>query len=240
MGAEPYSTDVPASEDLRQSRRSRPDSRGVTVSQRLVSVLRERILTGDLEPGSRIVIDSLGERYNVSHIPVREALRILEGEGLLVHVPNHGSHVANLTVDEIDSLYDARLLLEPPLVIRACHRRTPSDIAAAQSALDRMAELDPVTDGVEFQNVHRNFHAALILPAATDVLRRVLEPIWQQVQRYLILMYQLPDVPPLGGVQHGEIFQAWLRGDEDCARLLREHLEDGRKQITNSLKVVDA
>ncbi len=223
------------SEDLRPSRRRQPDGRGVTVSQRLVNALRERILSGDMEPGSRIVIDSLCDRYNVSHIPVREALRILEGEGLLTHVPNHGTHVANLSATEIDSLYDVRILLEPPLILRSCRVKTPADVRAAQRALDLMAGLDPVSDPVDFQNAHRDFHASLIVPAATPVTRKILEPIWQHVQRYLILMYHLPEIPPLGGAQHEEILAAWRDGEDACAGLLQDHLENGRQQIAAAI-----
>ncbi len=199
--------------------------------------LRERILVGDLRPGSRLMIDNLCDRYNVSHIPVREALRVLEAEGLLTHVANHGTHVAELSATEIDSLYDVRLMMEPALIARSCLSKSPADIDFAQNALDKMSVLDPSADAVAFQNAHRDFHAALVLPAATPVARRTLEPIWQQVLRYLVLMYQLPDVPPLGGVQHEEIIKAWRSGDTACAELLRAHLEDGRAQLAKSLTV---
>lgn len=193
-----------------------------------------------MEPGSRIVIDSLRDRYNVSHIPVREALRILEGEGLLTHVPNHGTHVADLSAPEIDSLYDVRILLEPSLILRSCRVKTPNDVQAAQRALETMANLDPVADPVEFQNAHRDFHASLIVPAATPVTRKILEPIWQHVQRYLILMYRLPEIPPLGGAQHEEILAAWRDGEDACAGLLQDHLENGRQQIGAALSTRSA
>lgn len=224
-----------ARDDLRPSRRRRSDTGGVTVAQRLVTALRERILTGDLEPGARVMIDDLCDRYNISHIPVREALRTLQAEGLLTQVPNHGTHVAELSPAEIDGLYDLRLMLEPALIARSCQNKSTADVVAAQEALEAMGALDPVANPVAFQNAHRQFHSSLILPATTPVSRHVLEPVWRHVQRYLVVMYQRPQVPSLGGVQHEEIFNAWRDGDQVCVERLQAHLEDGRVQLAATL-----
>ncbi|KWX60571.1 GntR family transcriptional regulator [Mycobacterium sp. NAZ190054] len=210
----------------------RSGAKGVTVVQRLVDALRQRILSGDLEPGSRIVIDELRLAYGVSHIPLREALRILQGEGLLTHVPNHGTHVAQLSASEIDGLYELRLMLEPPLIEKACRMKRKADSVAVSIALKEMVDLSPGEDSIRFQDAHRAFHAALVLPGASQVARGVLEPIWQRVQRYHVKMYRIPMVPPLGGVQHEQIAMAWNAGDPGCGALLREHLEDGRRQMS--------
>ncbi|MGB3485797.1 MAG: GntR family transcriptional regulator [Mycobacterium sp.] len=207
----------------------------VTATQRVAAGLRERILNGDMVPGSRIVIDQLRARYKVSHIPLREALRTLEAEGLIVHVANRGAHVADLSASEIDGLYELRMLLEPALVSKACRIKSAGEEKAARRALKRMAKLDVMNEPVKFQDAHRDFHASLVLPAASTVIRKTLEPIWQQVQRYQIRLYQIPCVPNLGGVQHEEILKAWEAGDSTCGALLHEHLEDGRVQMTKSV-----
>lgn len=224
-----------ATDDLRRPRPVVADGATTTVTQRLVAALRSRILANDLEPGSRIVVDDIRNRYKVSHIPVREALRTLEGEGLIRSVPNHGAHVAELSASEIDGLYDLRLILETALIARACTVKTAEDVKAAKRALKTMSQLDPVDDPIRFQDAHRDFHAALILPATTEVSRRTLEPIWQSVQRYLVRMYRLPIVAPRGSVQHPRIFEAWSAGDEECVALLEQHLRGGRTQMANAL-----
>ncbi|MDG4663803.1 GntR family transcriptional regulator [Mycobacterium sp. 236(2023)] len=228
-----------ATEDLRQPRSPEPGDPKTgpktTVTHRLVAALRDRILANDLEPGSRIVVDDIRQRYSVSHIPVREALRTLEGEGLIQSVPNHGARVTDLSASEIDGLYELRLIVETALIARACTAKTPEDVERAKRALDAMGRLDPVNDPVRFQEAHRDFHAALILPATTDVTRRILEPVWQSVQRYLVRMYRLPVVAPRGSVQHPRIFEAWAAGDERCVDFLRSHLEGGRTQMAKAL-----
>jgi DNA-binding GntR family transcriptional regulator len=225
---------MPVTEDRRQPREKTPGG-GTTVTGRLVTALRARILSGDLEPGSRIVVDDIRNRYNVSHIPVREALRYLEGEGLIRNVPNHGARVTELSAAEIDGLYDLRLILETALIARACTAKSTGDIEVAAKALEAMSRLDPVEDPVAFQDAHRDFHAALVIPATSTVSRRTLEPIWQAVQRYLVRMYQHPVVAPRGVVEHKQIFDAWAAGDAVCVELLRHHLDGGREQIAESL-----
>jgi DNA-binding GntR family transcriptional regulator len=224
-----------ATEDLRQPRPTEANGATTTVTQRLVAALRSRILANDLEPGSRIVVDDIRNRYKVSHIPVREALRTLEGEGLIRSVPNHGARVTELSAAEIDGLYELRLILETALIARACTVKTPEDVELAKRALDAMQQLDPVGDPVRFQDAHRDFHAALILPATTEVSRRTLEPIWQSVQRYLVRMYRLPVVAPRGSVQHPRIFEAWAAGSQECVGLLQHHLQGGRTQMAKAL-----
>ncbi|AQA03736.1 hypothetical protein BVC93_16350 [Mycobacterium sp. MS1601] len=226
---------MPATENLRRPRDKAPDAGATTVTQRLVTALRARILSNDLEPGSRIVVDDIRRRYSVSHIPVREALRSLEGEGLIQNVPNHGARVTDLSAAEIDGLYDLRLILETALIARSCTQRSAADVEVARRALEAMSDLDPATDPVAFQNAHRDFHAALVLPATTVVSRRTLEPVWQAVQRYLVRMYRHPVVAPRGVVEHQQIFDAWAAGDQQCVELLRHHLDGGRTQIAESL-----
>lgn len=230
---------MPATEDLKQPRGRQPRDQGTgggtTVTERLVTAMRSRILSGDLEPGSRIVVDDIRNRYNVSHIPVREALRYLEGEGLIRNVPNHGARVTELSAAEIDGLYDLRLILETALIARSCTAKSPADIEVAEKALVAMSRLDPVADPVAFQDAHRDFHAALVIPATSAVSRRTLEPVWQAVQRYLVRMYQHPVVASRGVVEHQQIFDAWAAGDVVCVELLRHHLDGGRDQIAESL-----
>jgi DNA-binding GntR family transcriptional regulator len=211
------------------------EERGVTVGERITDDLRARILTGDLQPGARIVVDQLRQHYNASHIPIREALRSLGAEGLLVHVPNRGTHVANLSLAELNDMYEVRLLLEPVLVIRASQKKTQWQIAAASDALERMRTTDPLAEPLTFQRAHRDFHSALVLPACTPTMRRVLDPIWNSVQRYLIVLYSRPYVAPLGGVEHEEIFSAWTAGDEACGQLLCRHLQTAQEELASPL-----
>ena len=84
-----------------------------TLAERAFSALRRGIVSGELAPGQRLRIEEIAAAMNVSHSPVREAIRQLESHGLVEHVPHRGSHVTGLSLDDLAQLYDARLHVEP-------------------------------------------------------------------------------------------------------------------------------
>ena len=90
--------------------------------------IREDIVSGVLGFGERITIDALATRYQVSHMPVREALRELQGEGLVVSEPNRGARVRAIDANFIDNLFEIRTALEIMMVRRAARRAKPSDV----------------------------------------------------------------------------------------------------------------
>jgi DNA-binding GntR family transcriptional regulator len=90
--------------------------------------MRNDIVAGLLGLGDRITIDALATRYEVSHMPVREALRELQGEGLVVIEPNRGARVRTIDVNFIDNLYEVRIALEVMLIRRAAERCRAADI----------------------------------------------------------------------------------------------------------------
>ena len=91
--------------------------------------IRDDIVAGELLFGARITIDALATRYGVSHMPVREALRELQGEGLVVIEPNRGARVRTIDTRFVENLFEIRTALEVMMVRRAAQRATPADIA---------------------------------------------------------------------------------------------------------------
>src|SRR4029453_15216916 len=120
--------------------------------------IRDDIVSGALPLGSRITIDALASRYAVSHIPVREALRELQGEGLVVIEPNRGARVRGIDTGFVENLFEIRTALEVMMVRRAAHRATAGDIARLR-AIEDLLEAEIVRGnyaGVVSQN--RAFH----------------------------------------------------------------------------------
>jgi DNA-binding GntR family transcriptional regulator len=102
--------------------------------------IRDDIIVGALQFGDRITIDALATRYGVSHMPVREALRELQGEGLVVIEPNRGARVRTVDTRFVENLFEIRTALEVMMVRRAAVRCTPRDIAemrAIEEALEQ-------------------------------------------------------------------------------------------------------
>ena len=107
---------------------SRPFRRPPTAQEAVLAELRRAIVTGELAPGEQVLQDALAERFGVSRVPLREALKILEGEGQVTYRPHRGYFVAELDVDDLREVYRIRDLLESEAVrvaVPLAHRRRP-------------------------------------------------------------------------------------------------------------------
>jgi len=153
---------------------------------RVTDELHRAILNGDIQPGSAVSIVELCEQFDVSHIPVREALRRLESEGLVSLRPGRSALVASLSPEDLADIYRLRKLIEGDLVVRAMATMTDERLALAQDALDEYAEIE--REPAALAAAHHAFHAALIDDAAGAADRRVLDLLWHAADRYLHLL----------------------------------------------------
>ena len=124
--------------------------------------IRDDIVAGTLRFGERITIDALATRYGVSHMPVREALRELQGEGLVVIEPNRGARVRTIDANFVDNLFEIRTALEVMMVRRAAQRCTPPDVAelrAIENVLERrIARADHAAVVAENRRFHQTIN----------------------------------------------------------------------------------
>ncbi len=133
----------------------------MTRSDTIRDRIRADILSGELRLGLRLTLSALGERYDSSHMPVREALRELHGEGLVVLEPNAGARVRGVTVGFIEALFEMRAAMEALTARRAAERIGPADVADLQKTEDQLeqhaarGEIDSVIE------VNRCFHAVI-------------------------------------------------------------------------------
>jgi Transcriptional regulators len=116
----------------------------------VASVLREAIITGHLRGNEPLPQDEIAAQLRVSHIPVREALRQLESEGLVTYQPNRGATVSALTSEEIREIYEIRVILETAAIRRAASRLTPLQLAAARRYSTVRSVLTAVPSGVSW------------------------------------------------------------------------------------------
>lgn len=124
--------------------------------------IRDDIVAGTLRFGERITIDALATRYGVSHMPVREALRELQGEGLVVIEPNRGARVRTIDANFVENLFEIRTALEVMMVRRAAQRCTPEDISglwAIEEILERhIANADHAAVVAENRRFHQTIN----------------------------------------------------------------------------------
>lgn len=150
-------------------------------SQRIADVLAERILSGELEPGSRIKQDELADELDTSRIPVRDALRILESRGLVTMRANAGARVTSLSLHDLEMSYEIRERLEPLLLADSIPRLTEQDIADMRSVLERLASVDDLNEAVL---LGREFHWITYRGHRSPLLAQMVERVWDTTQSY--------------------------------------------------------
>lgn len=123
--------------------------------------IRDDIVSGKLAFGTRLRIDELSGRYGVSHMPVREALRVLHGEGLVVIEPNRGARVLTVHPGFIEDLFDMRTALETMLARRAAERRTRDHLDELRRAEDDLEALVEKRDFASVAEANRRFHTVI-------------------------------------------------------------------------------
>ncbi|OAN35763.1 GntR family transcriptional regulator [Mycolicibacterium iranicum] len=142
--------------------------------------LRDAILSGELEPGEKIVEEQLCADIGISRAPLREALRLLAQQGLVEHLPRRGSRVAEWSPSDILQLFELRNVLERHAIESAVPLPDPGrDLEPVRAALDRMGA---ATDALDRDDAHRAFHAAVVGLANNRQLDIALEPILLKLQ----------------------------------------------------------
>lgn len=149
---------------------------------RVADDLRQAILAGDEPPGTLIPIDAVARFFGVSQIPVREALKVLLGEGLVEHVPHVGYSVAKLAFAEFRELYDVRQALESSALTHATARADEDDFAEARRTHEDLAAAMAADDERAYHAASRAFHLALIAPASMARLLHMYEAAWNMTE----------------------------------------------------------
>lgn len=149
----------------------------VTKQERVYRVVRERILSGTYGPGYRVVIDALAGEFGVSALPVREAIRRLEAEGLVIFRPNAGAHVAPADPGLFDEEMTVLAVLEGYATALAAGKLTKGDIKRLRTLTDSMVEAIERLDPLSFGRLNQEFHAVIYErcpnSALVDLLRDV-------------------------------------------------------------------
>ena len=160
---------------------TKPTARDGSASARIAEAVRRAILSGGYRPGERIVQEELSEKYGGSRIPVREALRQLESEGLVRLVANTGAWVQSLTMAQCSEVYQTRERLEPLLLRHSAEYLTDDVIQTLQGLATQM---ENAADLEEFLELDRQFHFATYRAEGTYVLRELVTRLWNTTQPY--------------------------------------------------------
>ncbi|CAM3400972.1 GntR family transcriptional regulator [Hydrogenibacillus schlegelii] len=214
-------------------------------AQFIYTELRQEIVEGRLPPGARLIEEKLAARYGVSRTPIREALTLLEADGLIILQRNRGGVVRKYDKKEIYDIYDLRLLIEGYAARRAAQRITDADLIVLKGLLSEAEEvLDragrgwmPWNDGLR-RLVENNvqFHRLIARAGANAFL----EGLWERYT-FLPFVYRTLQVYGEEGLktslrQHRMLIEAFVARDPDMAEsIMRTHLYTGRHAILNAM-----
>ncbi|HUN49034.1 MAG TPA: GntR family transcriptional regulator [Stellaceae bacterium] len=199
--------------------------------------LRAAILSGALAAGTRVNQDRIAAEQGVSHIPVREALRRLEAEGLVTFAPRRGFFVARLSPEDAEELGEMRAVLEALAIRLAVPRLTAADLAAAAAAIEAADE----TDALAFwSEANWRFHRALYAPCGRPRLMETLETLWRGADRYLRVVWQAAQWQTRSQREHRAILRACRKRDADAAAaLVARHVTAATAALVALLRAED-
>lgn len=199
----------------------------VSVVDQVTLEIRRSILSGGLEPGQEFSLRGLAEQLGVSLIPVRESLRRLETEGLLITRRARSAIVAPLDLKELHDIYRLRRQVEPEIAGRSCLLMKEFQLDDLQT-LQRQhaAAVDPEAR----HEAHRALHLAMLAPAATAWDLRVIDMLWNAAERYVRFAFRTfektPAEPKRRDRAHSDVVSAFRTRDPGAvAAALQEHLD---------------
>jgi DNA-binding GntR family transcriptional regulator len=212
----------------------------LTTYDRVLIELRGAILSGSHAPGTRLRQTELAQLYSTSRIPLREALRTLEAEGLVTSEPNCGATVAGLDAADVSELYAFRVALERATARAAAARKADlrpavegwrREVAAAIAA----GEIEPVIAA------DKAFHDAIAIAAHNRHIHAALESRWAHVVRAMRIYLHADRYSKYVWDEHAAVAEAIAAGDEDTADdLLRTHVERSGAFVLSQLHGGDA
>lgn len=200
------------------------------------NTLRRAILKGELKPGERLMEIALAEKLGVSRTPIREAMRKLELEGLVVMVPRKGAQVANITEKDLNDVLEVRIALENMAIEKACARMTDEEMEEIEEAAKGFQEQIKTGSLEELAQADEDFHEKIYKASGNRRLMQVLNILREQIYRYRIEYLKGEDTRNQLVEEHRQMTRA-IR-DRDVARaqeLSFRHLENQRKAIINSI-----
>jgi DNA-binding GntR family transcriptional regulator len=217
-----------------------PVPRDGAASRRIAEGIRDEILHGVYQPGSRLRQEEIAERFGASRVPVREALKALEAEGLVTLVANAGAWVSRLTLAECEEVYQARERLEPLLLRYSAPHLGPQDLEQLDALARRMAETDDVA---EFLRLDREFHMLSYSRADTLMLGDLVLRFWNTTQPYRRAYSLLMDAHSTRIVhdEHHLLVTALREGDiESAEQTIVSHIRRTRRMLAKHPEIFSA
>lgn len=203
----------------------------------IASDLRERILSGELAEGEAIRQELLAQEYDVSRMPVREALKRLSAEGLVQWENNRGGSVIIHSLREIGEIFDLRMLIEVDLFRRAIPHMTEEDFATCEQILIEMEASYDTDDVGHWGKLNYDYHTALYAAADRRMSKEFLERISLHSDRYVRIHLSVMKQREPAKAEHRNLLDYARKGDVDAAvALLEQHILRTKVELLNMIE----
>lgn len=207
------------------------------VRERVLTALRQDIIAGRLRPGDRLVERELAERFEVSRVPVREAIRALVAEGFVLFETPRRTVVRRLTPTDVDELFELREALEVYAAGLAAERAGRDSLAELEELLDQAAAATRARDAERITDINTRFHDRVLAMAGNSLLISVMEPVDGRLRRLTRQNEQWSELLD----EHRALYEAIASGDRDRARASAlAHVQANHRTILDLLFGEDA
>ncbi len=194
--------------------------------------LREAIITGRLSPGERLMEIQMAEEMGVSRTPVREAIRKLELEGLVVMLPRKGAYVAGLSLKDITDVFEIRGALEGLAAELAAERITDEELEGLERYLVKISEESETGDLSKVVETDTDFHSLIYGASRNQRLSQIINNLREQIQRFRKASLSYPGRVKVAVEEHRKIVEAISSRDGELARKLAyEHIENAENSM---------
>lgn len=199
--------------------------------------LRQAILRGELEPGERLMEIKLAERLGVSRTPIREAIRKLELEGLVLMIPRKGAEVAKISEKNLCDVLEVRRSLEELAIDLACQRMTSEEYELLEKMEATFTAAIREGDAMKIAQIDEKFHDIIYESTKNDKLVQILNNLREQMYRYRLEYIKDGEKHQILIVEHEQIMKALkLRHVEEAKIAVREHIDNQEITILKNLK----
>lgn len=199
--------------------------------------LRKSILTGELKPGERLMEIHLADKLGVSRTPIREAIHMLELEGLVTMIPRRGAEVSKITEKSMQDVLEVRRALDALCAELACERITDEDLVSLEDACKAFEESVKVGDLTEIAKCDVALHNIIVLATRNTRLVQLVNNLSEQMYRYRFEYIKDKNQHPILVEEHKKILQAIIKKDKEAAaNAAKEHIDNQKKTIIRTIR----
>ncbi len=199
--------------------------------------LRQAILRGELKPGERLMEIQLANKLGVSRTPIREAIRKLELEGLVLMIPRKGAEVAEITEKSLRDVLEVRKVLEELSVELACDRITEKQLEELEHAAEEFEQILKSDDITEIAEADVHFHDVIYKAADNQRLMQLLNNLGEQMYRYRVEYLKNPDVHRKLLTEHEKIIRYIKNHEKESAvKIMCEHIDNQVTAVSDVIR----